>query len=69
MIFNIAEIEYKQHRFFNFDPGVMDTDMQKTLRAGNFPDVENFIEFQKEGQLKAPIAVAEDILKKIELNG
>jgi benzil reductase ((S)-benzoin forming) len=69
MFFNTAQSEYKQHRFFNFNPGVMDTGMQKTLRASDFPDVENFKDFQKEGQLKAPIAVAEDILKTIEING
>ena len=69
MFFNTAQSEYKQHRFFNFNPGVMDTGMQKTLRASDFPDVENFKDFRKEGQLKAPIAVAEDILKTIEING
>ena len=69
MFFNTAESEYKQHRFFNINPGVMDTGMQKSLRASDFPDVENFKDLQKEGQLKAPMAVAEDILKTIEING
>ena len=31
MFFNVAESEYKQHRFFNIDPGVMDTSMQKSI--------------------------------------
>jgi len=69
MFFNTTESEYKQHRFFNINPGVMDTGMQKTLRASDFPDVENFKDLQKEGHLKAPIVVAEDILKTIEING
>ena len=69
MFFNTAESEYKQHRFFNIDPGVMDTGMQQSLRASDFPDVENFIELQQEGQLKAPIVVAEEILKTIGING
>ncbi len=69
MFFNTAECEYTQYRFFNIDPGVMDTGMQKTLRASDFPDVENFKGFQKEGQLKLPIFVAEDILKTIAING
>jgi len=69
MFFNTAESECQQHRFFNINPGVMDTGMQKMLRASDFPDVDNFKELQKEGQLKAPIAVAEDILKTIEING
>ena len=68
MFFNVAESEYKQHRFFNIDPGVMDTGMQKSLRASDFPDVEKFKELQKEGQLKLPIDVAEDILKTINSN-
>ncbi len=68
MFFNIAESEYKQHRFFNIDPGVMDTGMQKSLRASDFPDVESFKDLQKEGQLKSPIDVAEDILNTINSN-
>jgi benzil reductase ((S)-benzoin forming) len=67
MFFNVAESEYKQHRFLNIDPGIMDTGMQKELRASNFPDVENFKELQKEDQLKAPLAVAQDILKTIQI--
>lgn len=69
MFFNTAKSEYKQHQFFNIDPGVMDTDMQKKLRESEFPDVEIFEDLQKEGQLKAPITVAEEILKTIEVSG
>ena len=69
MFFNTAESEYKQHRFFNIDPGVMDTNMQKSLRDSDFPDVENFKDLQKEGQLKLPNDVAEDILKTIHIYG
>ena len=69
MFFNTAESEYKQHRFFNIDPGVMDTNMQKSLRNSDFPDVENFKDLQKEGQLKSPNDVAEDILKTIYIYG
>lgn len=68
MFFNSAKSEYKQHRFFNIDPGVMDTGMQQVLRASDFPDVENFKELLQEGQLKVPIDVAEEILKKIQIN-
>lgn len=68
MFFNVAESEYKQHRFFNINPGVMDTGMQKSLRASDFPDVENFKDLKKENQLKQPIDVAEDILKTIKIN-
>ena len=68
MFFNTAESEYKQHRFFNIDPGVIDTGMQKSLRANDFPDLEKFKELQKEGQLRAAIDVAEEILKTIQIN-
>ncbi|MFT4800408.1 MAG: benzil reductase ((S)-benzoin forming) [Flavobacteriaceae bacterium] len=69
MFFNVAESEYKQHRFFNINPGVMNTNMQKSIRETDFPDVENFKDLQKEGQLKAPIDVAKAILKTIHING
>lgn len=69
MFFKVAETEYQQHRFFNIDPGVMDTGMQKSIRESDFPDVDNFKELEKEGQLKAPIMVAKDILKTIGVKG
>jgi benzil reductase ((S)-benzoin forming) len=67
MFFNVAESEYKQHRFFNINPGVIDTGMQQSLRGSDFPDVEKFKDLQKEGQLKSPIDVAVDILKTTQL--
>ncbi|MBG7612796.1 SDR family NAD(P)-dependent oxidoreductase [Polaribacter sp. BAL334] len=67
MFFKVAETEYQQHRFFNINPGVMDTNMQKSIRESDFPDVENFKSFQKEGKLKNPIDVAKDILKTIQI--
>lgn len=66
MFFKVAECEYPQHSFFNINPGVMDTGMQKILRDSNFPDVENFKDLHKEGQLKAPTNVASEILKTIQ---
>jgi benzil reductase ((S)-benzoin forming) len=68
MFFHVAESEYKQHRFFSIDPGVMDTNMQNSLRNSDFPDVENFKDLQKDGQLKSPIDVAKDILKTTDIN-
>jgi len=69
MFFNVAESEYKQHRFFNIDPGVMDTNMQKSLRESYFPDVQLFKNLKKEGKLKLPLTVAQEILKMIEIIG
>ena len=66
MFFNVAESEYKQHHFYNINPGVMDTNMQKSLRESDFPDVENFKDLQKEGKLKLPKDVAIEILNTIK---
>jgi benzil reductase ((S)-benzoin forming) len=66
MFFNVAESEYQQHRFFNINPGVLDTGMQKDIRESDFPDVEKFKELQKGGQLKSPIEAAKEILETIE---
>lgn len=65
MFFQVAEREYGQHRFFNIDPGVMDTGMQQHLRESDFPDVENFKALETKGQLKSPMDVAREILKTI----
>lgn len=65
MFFKVAESEYTQHSFFNIDPGVMDTNMQKSLRGSDFPDVQNFKDLNKQGKLKSPKEVAVEILKKI----
>lgn len=65
MFFNVAESEYKQHRFFNIDPGVMDTNMQKSIRESDFPEVSDFQDLEKEGKLKSTKAVALEILNTI----
>ena len=65
MFFNVAESEYNQHRFFNIDPGVMDTNMQKSIRNSDFPDVADFQNLEKEGKLKSTKAVALEILNTI----
>lgn len=65
MFFNVAESEYKQHNFFNINPGVMDTGMQKSIRNTNFPDVSNFKNLHEDGELKSPIDVAKEILSTV----
>lgn len=65
MFFKVAEIEYKQHNFFNIDPGVMDTEMQSNIRESNFPDVSSFQNLKKEEKLKSPKDVALDIINNI----
>lgn len=51
-------------RAFSVNPGVMDTDMQEVVRsssAEDFPDVERFVHYQKEGHLSQPESVASRI--------
>lgn len=46
-------------------PGVIDTDMQEQLRAGDpaaFPDRERFVELQRQGQLTSPEEAAARVL-------
>jgi benzil reductase ((S)-benzoin forming) len=46
-------------------PGVIDTDMQTELRAGDpavFPDRERFVELQRQGQLTSPDDAAQRVL-------
>lgn len=68
MFFNVAESEYNKHRFFNIDPGVLDTNMQGVIRDSDFPDVEKFKELQKKGKLKSPMYAAKEILETIHFN-
>ena len=65
MFFSVAESEYNQHRFFNINPGVMDTNMQRSIRETNFPDASNFKKLQEEGKLKLPNDVALEILNTV----
>ena len=66
MFFSVAESEYKQHRFFNIDPGVMDTKMQRSIRESDFPDVLNFQNLKKDEKLKSPKVVALEIINTIK---
>ena len=65
MFFSVAKNEYEQHRFFNIDPGVMDTNMQKRIRNSDFPDVQDFLNLEEERKLKLPKAVALEILNTV----
>ena len=50
----------------NIDPGVIDTDMQASIRAASvndFPDVHRFIRRKEEGGLASPEDVAERVLR------
>lgn len=52
-------------RLVSLAPGVIDTEMQEQLRAGDpaaFPDRERFVELQRQGQLTSPEEAAARVL-------
>ena len=52
----------------NFDPGVMDTEMQTTIRNSDleaFPDLIQFQNFETEDRLRRPDDVAKEIVKMV----
>ena len=56
-------------RLVSLAPGVIDTDMQTQLRAGNpalFPDRDRFIGLREQGQLSTPAAAASQVLAWLE---
>lgn len=56
-------------RLVSLAPGVIDTDMQVQLRAGDptaFPDLPRFVELQRQGQLTPPDTAAARVLAWLE---
>ena len=58
---------HREHgaRLVSLAPGVIDTDMQVQLRAGDpaaFPDRSRFVELQRQGQLTSPTEAAARVL-------
>lgn len=52
-------------RLVSLAPGVIDTDMQVQLRAGDpeaFPDLQRFVQLQRQGQLSSPDDAAARVL-------
>jgi NAD(P)-dependent dehydrogenase (short-subunit alcohol dehydrogenase family) len=52
-------------RLVSLAPGVIDTDMQGQLRAGDpeaFPDLQRFVQLQRQGQLSSPDEAAARVL-------
>ena len=70
-----AALEQKSAQFgtkvIAFSPGVMDTDMQKTIRKSNktdFADVDTFIQYSEQGMLRTPDLVAAALVKLLFSN-
>jgi len=58
-------------RVVSLAPGIIDTDMQATIRSGaadQFPDRERFVAFKTEGQLSSPQDTARRVLAYLRRN-
>jgi NAD(P)-dependent dehydrogenase (short-subunit alcohol dehydrogenase family) len=69
---NAAAVEEEFQAFpfiaVNYDPSVMDTTMQASIRDSDkvhFPAIERFIDYKESGKLRAPESVALDLVQKI----
>ncbi|WP_421382781.1 (S)-benzoin forming benzil reductase [Bacillus salacetis] len=60
-----------KHRVFAFSPGIMDTDMQSTIRSSSksaFNDIETFKKYKEEGMLRDAETVAGALVKVLKSN-
>ncbi|QHE85346.1 SDR family NAD(P)-dependent oxidoreductase [Hydrogenophaga sp. BPS33] len=56
-------------RLVSLAPGVIDTDMQQQLRAGDanaFPDLDRFVQLKRQGHLASPTEAAAQVLACLE---
>jgi len=56
-------------RAISIEPGIVDTDMQGSIRSASeqdFPDLQRFLEFQKAGALRPAAEVAQLVLKIVQ---
>lgn len=60
--FDTLSKEHTDWEIKSIDPGIMDTDMQESIRKGEFEEKERFESFRSEGKLDSPETVAKRIL-------
>jgi hypothetical protein len=48
----------------NVNPGVMDTDMQVSVRAAEFPERDRYVGLYERGELPDPAEIAGRIIEK-----
>ncbi|MFM9951273.1 MAG: SDR family NAD(P)-dependent oxidoreductase [Saprospiraceae bacterium] len=65
MFLEVMTQEYPEHKFYTIDPGIMDTDMQLTIRNSEFNKLEEFIKYKEKGLLKSPRVIADQILARV----
>lgn len=72
MYSQVLESEHHDLRVASLAPGVIDTDMQNTIRSshsGQFPAVDRFVQMHETGQLASPQAIALAILTHMKSAG
>jgi len=62
MFFDAVAVEQPDAYVVNVNPGVMDTGMQATLRASEFPDRDRYVDLYERGRLPSPVTVARRII-------
>lgn len=70
MYLDVLQSEVSGIDIEHFDPGVMDTDMQRVIRdapASDMPDVAMFKEFKEDNKLRSAASVAETIISKLQV--
>ena len=63
----VKTVEDQDYKVVSFDPGVMDTGMQKQIRETEkhvFDQVDQFISYKEEKQLVSPSVVAEQLIER-----
>lgn len=66
MFLDVIALENEHVEVVHFDPGVIDTNMQKSIRSSSVedvPSVDSFRAFAEEGKLKSPEEVVAEIFK------
>lgn len=68
---NVIRLENPEYKIVSFDPGVVDTNMQREIRMTEkrvFDQVEKFITYYEQNQLNSPDKVADEIIKRYVVN-
>lgn len=71
MFFDVMNEEQENMHVIHFDPGVIDTEMQRTIRNTeqvDMPDVDVFRSFEADNRLRSPTVVAQELISLLEIN-
>ncbi|MBN2572866.1 MAG: SDR family NAD(P)-dependent oxidoreductase [Ignavibacteriales bacterium] len=70
MFFEVIREEFPEINVINFDPGIVDTGMQKKIRTSDkshFPDVDKFKKYKNNNQLKSVSEITNEIKQILKL--